>query len=650
MKNILFLTMTMLLIAGSVQAVNIPVLNGDFEDRSGVEWDDAANWTLPGDGVPLASNYNYSGGYCTLEVNSGIVSADADGSDATAQGTFLFLQGPTQSATFSDVVTQALADTNYYAAVMVARPKETYAQHPVDLGIEILIDGAVVASSGPKHIINDLRASDYDMWVPLSVAYRTVTEDLGKDIRIQLVNYNGQQAFYDNATLEIQYVTAVNPEDGELVEASEFGEDLEWTVDNGWAVDVYFGTQGDPNVRNNTKLVERAVATSVSPGALEFETTYYWAVDAYEPNDVGFIVHQGPTWSFTTAPEAPVVSEDPEGVTVAIGGTAIFSITASNTNTYTWYKSPDPTNGTTGDDIETGSSNPLNLTNVQPGDEGWYYCVAANDSGSDVSDVAQLLTERMVAHWKFENNLTDEVGKDLILNPDGDWPGTKADPNFVTDGIDGNACEFFGGGDFVTITGSEEFFNFYPRGFTTVAWIKTSHKNWSGIVGKQSRPDYDAGWVTYTDGNAGVATLRGSSIYDDTHGTTTITDGQWHMVVSQFDPSDMKMKLFVDGELDAESAVEMGTIPLATTAVLIGADRLDGSWPVIGKVDDIRIYSYALTPFDLAILYTDTKPGSEACFEYPLYDYNQNCIVDLDDFTRIAFEWLECNLVPACIN
>ncbi|MEN6627406.1 MAG: fibronectin type III domain-containing protein [Candidatus Sumerlaeia bacterium] len=85
--------------------------------------------------------------------------------------------------------------------------------------------------------------------------------------------------------------------------------------------DVYFGTTNPPT----TKLIDGAVTAEISPGALDYETTYYWQVVAH--NLAGDTV--GPVWSFRTLP--PPLPAAPSSPTPANQSKCV-----STTTTLTW--------------------------------------------------------------------------------------------------------------------------------------------------------------------------------------------------------------------------------------------------------------------------------------------------------------------------
>jgi len=97
-----------------------------------------------------------------------------------------------------------------------------------------------------------------------------------------------------------------SPADG----ASSQGLDsqLSWTAGKVVIMhDMYFGTdEAAIAARDMTTFKGKLMTTSYDPGALEIETTYYWAVDQFTPT--GTVA--GPVWSFTTIGSIAITDPD----------------------------------------------------------------------------------------------------------------------------------------------------------------------------------------------------------------------------------------------------------------------------------------------------------------------------------------------------
>jgi hypothetical protein len=384
--------------------------------------------------------------------------------------------------------------------------------------------------------------------------------------------------------------------------------------------DLWFG---DPNVLSPlgwTKKLDKQNQTEYDPpngpgsGNMAFKTTYYWRVDAYEPNTVGEILREGNLWSFTTVPDYPIILSQPQSVTVAASDTAVITVGGLNLTTAQWYKDGGIMTGETSTTLTIGPP-------VLIGDEAAYHCVVGD--GNPAKDVlsasARLWTKRLIGHWEFEDDLTDEVG---------DWPGTFVDPNtdpplrpvpvavYESNGVYGKALELSGIG-IVLISDSNEFFNFYPLGYTVSAWVKNPNAGWGALAGKQNRGRTpDRGWVLNHNGDTAHSTMRQTAVHD--YGANVgLMDGDWHIVTGVFDPistNDKQIKCYVDGQLVANSGIEViSGITGSVAHMVIGAEGPDGASPLTGLLDDVRLYSYNLPSFEVLGLY-----GTPIISEHPV--------------------------------
>jgi hypothetical protein len=414
--------------------------------------------------------------------------------------------------------------------------------------------------------------------------------------------------------------------------------------------DVYFGTDSNeisPNWYGNNKVVDNELVNTYDPDTLDNDTTYYWRVDIIEPNDVGTITRVGRMWQFTTCPDEIVITQQPQSQVVQIGDTAQLTVEALNTISYEWYKVNDP-------DISMGSGatmDTLEITNVQLGDEGQYYCRMSDSEGSKDSVIVSLWTKRLMGWWKLDGDGADSVALEVTGAPPHD-AALPVDPNFSSDGIDNQSYEFFGdSGRIIVIPGTSDFFNFYPLGYTVSAWVKNPNAGWGGIAGKQNEartPDY--GWVLNHNGDIGYSTLRQTPAHD--YGANVgLLDGDWHLVVGMFDAEVGQVRFYADGVLAAQSGDGITGILGSDTDMCIGAESTDGASPLTGLVDDVRIYNYVLSELEVAEMYLTFKPDEDICInslELEM-DFDGDCKVGINDFAEIAATWAECNIVPTCL-
>lgn len=134
---------------------------------------------------------------------------------------------------------------------------------------------------------------------------------------------------------------------------------------------------------------------------------------------------------------------------------------------------------------------------------------------------------------------------------------------------------------------------------TLEAWVKL----YGGGEGTQSAIEKGSAWI---DGEYNLAALYSNGTIlqikdlpeecnDDNIGTN-IQDNNWHFLAGTWDGT--AIKLYLDGNLDKEMPCA-GTILTNTEPMFIGA-RGGTSRFIIGALDEIKVYNYALSVEELA--------------------------------------------------
>jgi len=201
----------------------------------------------------------------------------------------------------------------------------------------------------------------------------------------------------------------------------------------------------------------------------------------------------------------------------------------------------------------------------------------------------------LIAHWKF-----NEVARGEVLDSTGKGLHGRliGDAHIVSDVERGSALRLPSKGDFVDcgwnpaadITGA----------MTITAWMK----------------------VTELDGRQEIVSTKnyGLQLWGDVHmedanrilpaywyknevwiNAELDADGQWHLIVGLY--NGQKFALYIDGKLCASKRFYK-SIELATSRLYIG--KTEG-WKD-GLIDDIRIYSYALSEEEVKMLYEGKEP------------------------------------------
>ena len=494
-----------------------------------------------------------------------------------------------------------------------------------DTGVEFY-DGAGQFAGGPR----------------LALSGNNQSEDLTDD---------GRQIFLNAVDFMSggSYASAINPE----YKATFVGidEDLSWTVENDWNIDLYFSTENDPNlsIEPAYKRLSDVSATTWEPGTLANDTTYYWRVNVLEPiPGGGNIVHVGPVWSFTTSPANALVLTDPISQTVLDGSPVQLMVDGTNILYYQWFKDGVPLDISHPDiAMYSGAQTDTLSFDATIETEGSYTCAVDNNlTAPDVSDAALVMTKRLAGWWKLDGNLEDSVAEVVPGAPVHD--GTSVDPNYA-EGVDGNALEFFGDVDsIVTITDSAQYFNFFPQGMTISLWVNFPYTGaWDCMLSKEI--DGSSGYALYSHNGDAIWALRGNGDFN-TWGT--IADETWQHVVIVVDFAANTQQWYFDGNSDnTDNGISTPTVN--DYDIVLGA-RNDGSEAITGlKMDDLRIYTYPLDAYEVAHLYTDIETDAKICVERPGLDVsgvdgNPDCTVDLFDLSALAVQWLDCDIVPTC--
>ena len=168
-----------------------------------------------------------------------------------------------------------------------------------------------------------------------------------------------------------------------------------------------------------------------------------------------------------------------------------------------------------------------------------------------------------------------------------------------TNGYRGYGLSFDGLDDYVDC-GKGESLNL-TNAITVEVWMKTDiAKNFQGLVDRKYNDD--GSWSLYLQNN-GVAFA--TAIPGDRIKTVAVFDytGAWHHIVATFSLSEEKQKIYIDGDFKAEStrstALQEPTYPLN-----IGRARLpDLGHYFNGTIDEVRIYSRALSEKEIKTLY-----------------------------------------------
>jgi hypothetical protein len=119
------------------------------------------------------------------------------------------------------------------------------------------------------------------------------------------------------------------------------------------------------------------------------------------------------------------------------------------------------------------------------------------------------------------------------------------------------------------------------------------------------------------------------------------------IIVATYDGS--TRRIYVDGFLNVELAA---TGKITSTPYPVGIAMRYQSPTNIGNflngsLYDAQLYNYPLSDREIIDMYVAIHP---VCITPIASDLNGDCRVNLQDFSVMAADWLECNMYPGCLT
>jgi len=110
-------------------------------------------------------------------------------------------------------------------------------------------------------------------------------------------------------------------------------------------------------------------------------------------------------------------------------------------------------------------------------------------------------------------------------------------------------------------------------------------------------------------------------------------EGQWNHYVFTLDTAAGLARIYCNGDKKAERGATTGVVGISS--FMVGNGLVGGSnYEYFGKIDDFRVYSYALSPEEVLTMYSGGQlPADSAANLYP------DEIIDLKDFAAFASLW-----------
>ena len=219
-----------------------------------------------------------------------------------------------------------------------------------------------------------------------------------------------------------------------------------------------------------------------------------------------------------------------------------------------------------------------------------------------LTGAAQTVDPGLVGWWKLDNEGTGTV---LDYSGNGRDGTIQGSPQFVP-GIYGQALEFHGDPDYVTIDGYKGLLG--GSAFSIAAWIKTDGNGeivgWGNNSGRER--------VEFRVSEYRLRVEHGSG---NRQGDTVVSDNQWHHVALTVEENSTisypQVKLYVDGEDDTRTGTSSNAFDIVSNFDLSIARQYNGSnrW-FIGMIDDVRVYDRVLSSDEIKALATPPVAGN----------------------------------------
>lgn len=238
---------------------------------------------------------------------------------------------------------------------------------------------------------------------------------------------------------------------------------------------------------------------------------------------------------------------------------------------------------------------------VRPGSRAQYQAKLQLYQAGQPYHGQYLHAGKLIARYTFDE-VSGKTAPDLSGNKiDATLVG---DARIVDDPVRGKVLELDGDGDWVDC-GNDLLFGMVEK-ITISSWIKASGPLgiWRTVIAKGTSWKLQ-GWTDTLKFVCGLNIPGDIGVDSGVPGKKAVSDGHWHHVAGVYDGR--TATLYIDGQRDLSAAV-VGSIAINSYNVWIGSDSHRNERALKGRIDDVHIYSYALTAAEVKGLYEGRKP------------------------------------------
>jgi hypothetical protein len=213
------------------------------------------------------------------------------------------------------------------------------------------------------------------------------------------------------------------------------------------------------------------------------------------------------------------------------------------------------------------------------------------------------LDSLLVGYWPFHGNANDETGN----ADDGIVHGAVLTSDRF--GHENSAYLFDGSDDYIDCGNNSSLS--ISKSISICAWIKSDYVNNYVATKWKTESGWEGSWRFYS--NQFAVTHNGWDHYG-IHANDTIDHDDFNLIVGIYDYDIDSMKFYLNGLLSNQIAGVGGTMYVSNARLFIGGSIwYANGWHESyfnGVIDDIRIYSRAITPEEIDSLYSDRNVSS----------------------------------------
>jgi uncharacterized repeat protein (TIGR01451 family) len=241
---------------------------------------------------------------------------------------------------------------------------------------------------------------------------------------------------------------------------------------------------------------------------------------------------------------------------------------------------------------------------------------------TDTAVVALLETQDcssdMVGYWRLDEGSGPSY-EDFYGARDGQCAGTC--PAAASGHVSGGQA--FGSGTGIDVPADPAFDWGAAASFSVELWMQTdSTSTCAGnqvMIGRDDSSTQLHWWVGCFDGGQAAFVLIDTSGHGDwVTGTSDLTDGAWHHLVAVREASSSQIRIYVDGTLQTSTPVSYAQgFGSPTAALNVGWLNLPAQYHFQGTLDEVALYSQALSPQQVRQHYNEGLAGRWYCQARP---------------------------------